>query len=71
MYVFKPWIMQPLVFEPFLRTMVWGGDKIAPYKGISTDIPHIGENHVSARSKKPAVKITKVSYFLRYMKFVV
>ena len=26
-------------------------------------IPHIGKNHVSARSKKPAVKITKVSYF--------
>ena len=34
-------------------------------------IPHIGKNHVSARSKKPAVKITKVSYFLRNMKFVV
>ena len=24
--------------------MVWGGDKIAPYKGIRTDIPHIGES---------------------------
>ena len=37
----------------------------------SAHIPHIGKNHVSARSKKPAVKITKVSYFLRNMKFVV
>jgi len=36
--------MKVLKFEPFLRTMVWGGEKIAPYKGISTDIPHIGES---------------------------
>ena len=36
--------MLPLKFEPFLRTMVWGGEKIAPYKGITTDIPHIGES---------------------------
>ena len=36
--------MTPLKFEPFLRTMVWGGDKIAAYKGIDTDIERIGES---------------------------
>jgi len=36
--------MYPLKFEPFLRTMVWGGEKIAPYKEVETDIPHIGES---------------------------
>ena len=36
--------MHPVVFEPFLRTMVWGGEKIAAYKGISTDIRKIGES---------------------------
>jgi mannose-6-phosphate isomerase len=36
--------LYPLKFEPFLRTMVWGGDKIAPFKGISTNIPKIGES---------------------------
>ena len=36
--------MYPLKFEPFHRTMVWGGDKIAPFKGITTNIPKIGES---------------------------
>ena len=36
--------MTPLKFEPFLRTMVWGGNKIAAYKGIDTDIERIGES---------------------------
>ena len=36
--------MYPLKFEPFLRTMVWGGEKIAPYKHIKTDIRLIGES---------------------------
>ena len=36
--------MYPLKFEPFLRTMVWGGEKIARYKGIETDLDHIGES---------------------------
>ena len=34
----------PLKFTPFLRTMVWGGDKIKAYKGIATDVPKIGES---------------------------
>lgn len=36
--------MYPLKFEPFLRTMVWGGEKIAPYKGVATDQEKIGES---------------------------
>ena len=36
--------MYPLKFDPFLRTMVWGGEKIARYKGIETDDKHVGES---------------------------
>ena len=36
--------MTPLKFEPILKTIVWGGEKIAPYKGIETDQKHIGES---------------------------
>jgi mannose-6-phosphate isomerase len=34
--------MTPLKFEPILKTIVWGGEKIAPSKGIETDQQHIG-----------------------------
>lgn len=36
--------MYPLKFEPILKTVVWGGEKIAPYKGIATELNHIGES---------------------------
>ena len=36
--------MQPLKFEPILRTMVWGGSRLGPYKGLEGDIEHIGES---------------------------
>lgn len=36
--------MYPLRFEPYLRTMVWGGEEIAPYKGIRTALHKIGES---------------------------
>ena len=36
--------MYPLKFEPILKTIVWGGEKIAPYKGIETTQSHIGES---------------------------
>ncbi|MBR1522382.1 MAG: class I mannose-6-phosphate isomerase [Bacteroidales bacterium] len=36
--------MYPLKFEPILKTVVWGGEKIAPYKEIETDQKHIGES---------------------------
>ena len=31
-------------FKPYLKTVVWGGDKIAPFKGIATRQEHIGES---------------------------
>ena len=36
--------MQPLKFKPIFKTVVWGGEKIAPYKGVETDQKHIGES---------------------------
>lgn len=36
--------MYPLKFEPILKTLVWGGEKIAPFKGIQTAQEHIGES---------------------------
>lgn len=36
--------MYPLKFEPYLREMVWGGEKIAPFKGIKTKRHQIGES---------------------------
>lgn len=37
-------MLYPLVFRPYLRPMVWGGEKIAVYKQIQTDIHSIGES---------------------------
>ena len=31
-------------FEPILKQVIWGGEKIAPYKGIATDRTQIGES---------------------------
>lgn len=31
-------------FKPYLKTVVWGGDKIKDFKGIDTDMKNIGES---------------------------
>lgn len=36
--------LYPLKFEPILKSVIWGGNKIAPYKGISTELKNIGES---------------------------
>lgn len=36
--------MYPLKFRPILKSVVWGGEKIAPFKGIETDQHNIGES---------------------------
>ena len=36
--------MKPYKFEPFLKTTLWGGYQIAPFKGIFTAQPNIGES---------------------------
>lgn len=33
-----------LTFEPILKSVIWGGEKIAPFKGIVTDQKQIGES---------------------------
>lgn len=33
-----------LTFEPILKSVIWGGEKIAPFKGIVTDQHQIGES---------------------------
>lgn len=36
--------MKPFRFTPILKSLIWGGDKIAPYKGIETTQANIGES---------------------------
>lgn len=36
--------MYPLKFRPILKSLIWGGEKIAPFKGIETDMHNIGES---------------------------
>lgn len=36
--------MKPFRFTPILKSLIWGGEKIAPYKGIATDQRNIGES---------------------------
>ena len=33
-----------LRFSPWFRTMVWGGERILPYKGVPGNLPKIGES---------------------------
>ena len=34
----------PLVFVPYLKSVIWGGDKICRYKGIEQTEPNVGES---------------------------
>lgn len=36
--------MYPLKFNDIFKTVVWGGEKIAPFKGVETDKHNIGES---------------------------
>ena len=53
--------MYPIKFKPWLKAMVWGGEKIAPYKGISIKDKNIGESwelsgvegHLSVATNEP------------------
>ena len=36
--------MYPLKFEPFLKSVIWGGDKIVSYKGIESTAKNVGES---------------------------
>lgn len=36
--------MKPFRFTPILKSLIWGGNKIAPYKGMETFMSNIGES---------------------------
>lgn len=36
--------MYPLKFQPILKSILWGGEKIVPYKQISSDQKQVGES---------------------------
>ncbi|MCF0160099.1 MAG: class I mannose-6-phosphate isomerase [Bacteroidaceae bacterium] len=36
--------MKPLKFEPLLKSILWGGDKIIPFKGLDMKMPTVGES---------------------------
>ncbi len=36
--------IRPFKFVPYLRTVLWGGERIAQYKGIDTDLHQVGES---------------------------
>ena len=36
--------LYPLKFKPIFKSVVWGGERIAPFKGIETSQDHIGES---------------------------
>lgn len=36
--------LAPLAFRPYLKTVIWGGDKICAYKGIESSEKNIGES---------------------------
>lgn len=35
---------KPLRFRPYLKTVIWGGDRICRYKGIAQTEPNVGES---------------------------
>ena len=37
-------MIAPFKFVPYLKPVLWGGDKIAPFKGIKSDCDNIGES---------------------------
>ncbi|MCH5346265.1 MAG: class I mannose-6-phosphate isomerase [Muribaculaceae bacterium] len=37
-------VLYPLHFTPLLKSVIWGGDKLAPFKGIVSDRRDIGES---------------------------
>lgn len=37
-------MIAPFKFVPYLKPVLWGGDKIAPFKGVESDCDNIGES---------------------------
>ena len=45
-FVFEPKIinMYPIKFDPILKSTIWGGDKIIPFKNIDIKQEQVGES---------------------------
>lgn len=49
-------MIYPLLFQPNLHALVWGGHKLKPYKGLPADEEPVGESwEVSAVEKSPSI----------------
>ncbi|MDE6654953.1 MAG: mannose-6-phosphate isomerase [Muribaculaceae bacterium] len=35
---------EPVIFEPYFKSVIWGGDKIAEFKNVTTELHDIGES---------------------------
>ena len=35
---------KPIIFTPYLKSVIWGGNKICQYKGMPQPEPNIGES---------------------------
>lgn len=52
--------MKPYKFAPYLKTTIWGGYQIAPFKGIYTAQPNIGESwEISAVAGHESVAVER------------
>lgn len=36
--------MKPYKFQPYLKTTIWDGEQIAPFKGLDNHQPNVGES---------------------------
>ncbi len=67
-------IIKAFKFEPFLKSVLWGGEKIAPYKGLNTNQQKIGESweissvegHESIVAEGPDKGLTLVEIIDKY-----
>ncbi len=52
--------MKPYKFQPYLRPMIWGGNQIAPFKGIVTEKTNIGESwEISSEPGRETVTVER------------
>jgi mannose-6-phosphate isomerase class I len=65
--------MKPYKFQPYLKTTIWGGYQIAPFKGIFNAQPNVGESweisgvpayRTSYDSTKPTSQLINCPYFV-------
>lgn len=65
---------RPFHFAPFLKSVIWGGERIAPFKGIKTSQTSIGESwelsavpgHVSVVDRGPCEGMTLTELIEKY-----